>query len=202
MKNIKLYNTFINEQLDIKDSLITIEEFLDYNNVVNLREEIINWWNNNRKRFNIYFFEFNTNEPIIGVFYKENDIYINKKISNNMPNLPNMENINNIIKLYVLFHESRHADQYINNDFEKKYFDTVYNNQEEDFLKNYIELEQDANNFAFDAFNNIGIIIPPHIHFMLKSNENAGKQVFNMMKNDIEKYKVDNIFDLYKKQLL
>ena len=60
--------------------LLSIEDFLIE---IGIKEEYIpricEWWNLNRKEISIHYFEFNSQDSIIGVYIGENKVAINKK---------------------------------------------------------------------------------------------------------------------------
>jgi len=56
---ITRFSEFINENFSFPDK-ITIEEFVDKLRLpMEEKDVIIEWWNKNRKRFNILYFKFN-----------------------------------------------------------------------------------------------------------------------------------------------
>ena len=187
------FSQFINESYSLP-SKVTIEEFVD-NLRLPLEEKdvIIEWWNNNRKRFNIHYFKFNTTEPICGVFIDENTIAVNSK-EKRMPAE---------MLLYIILHESRHADQEINDKFSERYFDTVVNDDKESFLKGYKELETDANDYAIKSMEEMGFDnFTNHMGRMMRGNEKEGENVWKMMKADIEKFQAKTFAELLHKQIL
>ena len=190
---IKTYNQFINENFSFPNK-ITIEEFIkDFHFSEQIKNNVIDWWNKNRNRFNIHYFPFNTTEPICGVFIDENTIAVNSKEKRIPPE----------ILLYIVLHESRHADQEVNDKFSERYFQTVLNDDKESFLKNYQELEKDANDFAVESMREMRFdFFIDHMEKMLRGNEKEGENVWKMMKADIEKFKVKSFSELLLKQIL
>lgn len=187
MKIIQSYKLF--ESLN---NYISIEEYL---NMIGISEykipQILEWWYKNLSNIKIYYFPFSTQLPIIGVFLGTDEVAINKNMY-----------IPPFMKLFILLHESRHCEQHKEGIFMKGYYDTVVNNNKEEFLKNYQILEQDANDFAINSMKMCGFeyeMEKEESH--LRMNENGGYQVYNMMKNDIIKYNPIDFIDLLKKQI-
>lgn len=190
---ITMFSKFINESFSLPKK-VTIEEFVD-NLRLPLEEKdvIIDWWNNNRKRFNIHFFKFNTKEPICGVFIDENTIAVNSREVRMLPEL----------LLYIMLHESRHADQEIRDKFSQRYFDTVVNNDKEAFLKGYKELESDANDYACESMKEMGYgEFISKVGKDLRRNEQEGEKVWKMMREDIKKFDAKTFSELIFKQIL
>lgn len=188
------FNQFVNENSSFPKGM-TIEEFVD-NLRLPLEEKdvIIEWWNKNRKRFNILYFKFNTTEPINGVFIDENTVAVNSKIANQIPAE---------ILLYIILHETRHADQEINDKFSDRYFNTVLNDQKEEFLKGYSELEKDANDYAIKSMIEMGFDnFVNYMERMMRGNEREGENVWRMMRADIEKFQAKSFSELLTKQIL
>jgi hypothetical protein len=191
MKYLKNFKIF--ESLENLPSSITIEEYV---NQIGLheskRQDVINWWNDNRKDFNIHYFPFQSQKPIAGCFLDEKTVAINSKM--NMP--PE-------VKLFLALHESGHCNQYKEGRFIEGYYNTVLRGDKEQFLEYYIQLENDANNFAEFAMNQMGFTqfcqreMP-----RLRMNERAGVMVFQMMTEDINKFNPTDFFDLLIKQIL
>ena len=187
------FSKFINENISLPNK-VTIEEFVD-NLRLPLEEKdvIIEWWNKYRKRFNIHKFDFNTTEPICGVFIDENTIAVNSK-EKRMPAE---------LFLFIILHESRHADQEKNDRFSERYFDTVVNDDKEAFLKGYKELETDANDYALKSMEEMGFDnFVYHMGKMVRGNEKEGENVWKMMKADIEKFQAKTFSELIHKQIL
>ena len=191
---ITKFGEFLNENFSFPNK-ITIEEFVDKLRLpLEEKDIIIDWWNKNRKRFKILYFKFNTTEPICGVFLDENTIAVNSKESYRLPSE---------ILLYIMLHESRHADQEVNDKFSERYFNTVLNDDKEAFLKGYKELESDANDYAIESMKEMGFDnFVNHMGKMMRGNEREGENVWKMMKADIEKYKSQTFSDLLLKQIV
>ncbi len=150
---------------------------------------IVEWWNENRSNIHIRCFNFNTYEPILGVFLEGDNVLINEAL----PAPPE-------IKLFTAAHESRHVDQHRKGEFNPFYFDPVKADDFNLFKEGYERLEKDANDYGLNAMNAMGIRLPmPEV--MLRGNERASSEVFKMMQRDIEKFKADDMFDLYKAQI-
>ena len=189
MRNLKYFRVFENQNLPI----VSIEEFL---REIRIDSELIpsisEWWNENRSGIEIYFFPFQCEEPISGVFLDDNKICVNSRMA-----------IPSHIKLFLALHESRHCDQQKSGIFMEGYYDTVLNDDIKGFLKTYLDLEKDANDFAISSMREIGFSREFDIYLErhLRGNERAGNAVYSMMKKDIEKYKPTDFFDLLKKQI-
>jgi hypothetical protein len=188
MKYLKSYKIF--ESLD---TTISIEDFLTRIRIPNhLVGNISEWWNQNRSHIDIYLFRFNTNKMIAGGIVGENKIAINESI----PMPPH-------VKLFLLLHESKHIDQHNEGRFMDAYFQTVVDGNKEEFLRNYSELEAEANLFAIEAMNELGFEREMRMEAnMLRGNERAGEMVYRMMQADINQYEPNNFFDLIKSQIL
>jgi hypothetical protein len=188
MKYLKSYKIF--ESLDIT---ISIEDFLRRIRIPNhLISNIVSWWNKNRSHIDIYSFNFNTGKMIAGGIVGKNKIAINERL----PMPPH-------VKLFLLLHESKHIDQHNEDRFMDAYFQTVVDGNKEEFLRNYTELEVEANLFTIEAMNELGFEREMRMESnMLRGNENAGEMVYRMMRSDIEKYGSNDFFDLIKSQIL
>ena len=191
MKYLKSYKFF--ESVQNLPGKITIEEFVNQIRIPDFKkQDVINWWNENRKDFNIHYFPFSSPQPIAGCFLSENTIAINSKMM--MP--PE-------VKLFIALHESGHCNQHRENRFMEGYYNTVVQGNKEQFLQSYIELEREANDYAEMALNQIGFEqfcqsqIP-----RLRMNERAGEMVYQMMTNDINKYNPVDFIELLEKQIL
>jgi len=187
MRIIKSYKIF--ESLN---SHISIDEYL---NMIRIPQDkipkIVDWWNENRSNIRINYFPFSTVLPILGVFLGTDDVAINKNL-----------NAPGFMKLFILLHESRHCDQHKEGIFMEGYYDSVVNDNKEEFLKNYEILEKDANDFAINSMKIIGFeseMKREESH--LRGNESGGNHVYNMMKNDILKYNPTDFIDLLKRQI-
>jgi hypothetical protein len=144
----------------------------------------------NRADKKILYFPFKTTKPIFGCFLEKNTVAINSRIF--AP--PH-------IKLFIALHESKHCDQYEEGRF--YYFEPVLYNDLPDFLKNYTELEKEANEYAINTLKILGFQKEMrNEERTLRSNENMGNLIFNMMKNDTEVLKAKDMFDLLRKQIL
>lgn len=188
MKYLKSYKIF--ESLD---TTISIEDYLRRIRIPNhLISNIVTWWNQNRRHIDIYLFDFNTGKMIAGGIVGENKVAINERL----PMPPH-------VKLFLLLHESKHIDQNNEDRFMDAYFQTVVDDNKEEFLRNYTELEVEANLFAIEAMNELGFEREMRMESnMLRGNERAGEMVYRMMKNDIEQYRSNDFFDLIKSQIL
>jgi len=169
-----------------------IEEFV---NVINLpkqkQTQAIDWWKKNRGNIKIHFVEFSTHEPILGVFMSGEDVLVNAKA---WPPAPPE------LRLFIAAHESRHADQHRKGMFGPNYFDPVVNDDFEKFKHGYQRLEKDANDFAFNAMEGMGVRLPiPEQH--IRGNERAAHEVFYMMQRDIKESGATDMFELLKSQI-
>jgi hypothetical protein len=190
MKHLKPYTLFENH---IQNNQISIAEFLDKIEIpLAKREQIVEWWNQNRNHIKINYFPFSSPHPIAGVFLGVDTVCFNSKLR--MP--PH-------VKLFLSLHESRHCDQHAKGIFMDGYYDTVINKDKQRFLQSYKELEKDANDYAISSMRSIGFEREmDREEMMLRGNENAGPMVYDMMVSDIEKFKAKDFFDLLKKQVL
>lgn len=187
MKIIKSYKLF--ESLN---NYISIEDYLNMIGIPQYKiPKIVDWWYKNLSNMKINYFPFSTHLPIFGVFLGIDEVAINKKT-----------HVPPFMKLFILLHESRHCEQHKNGIFMKGYYDTVVDNNREEFLINYKILEKDANNFAINSMKMCGFEQEMEKEeYHLRMNENSGNQVYNMMKNDILKYNPSDFIDLLKKQI-
>jgi len=190
MKHIKNYNNYLILESNELPSFITIYEFIDSLNI-QYKEQIISWWIKNRNDIKIYYFPFNTNKPIIGCFMGTDSVLINSSA-----------NVPAEIKFFIALHESKHADQEKLGIFTPGYFQTVINGNKNEFLKNYKILENEANTFAINSCKEIGIKEIVNIENRLRSNENMGHVIYDMMRADILKTRATTIFELLKYQIL
>jgi len=193
---IKRFNAFILGESKVDEDelpgLISIDDFLFE---IGIRENLIppisEWWNENRKGISIHYFEFGSQDPIIGVYIGENKVCINKK-SRDLPDF----------KLFVVIHESFHCDQDMRGGMEKEFNLAKYGNVTE-FSNYYRNIEKEANDFAITSMRDLGF--SGFIDFSerrLRGNEFAGSQVFSMMRRDIEKTGAENFKDLLLSQIL
>lgn len=189
MKYLKKFNE--SNSYIVLPNEISISDFIDRLNEKSKlsisKEVIINWWNNNLPNIRIFYFPFKINQ-IIGCCFSENRVVINS--TSHSPS---------DIKLFIALHESKHTLQ---DDVEEKYFKTVINGDKESFMKNYRELENDANNFALNSLKEMGLNISISDENRLRSNENMGNNVYNMMSNDIIKTRSTTLSELFYKQIL
>jgi len=198
MKYLKTFNESINENIDtLTDTLTdtTIENLVDKLNFPsNIQEKVINWWNTNRSGFELDFFPFNTNQPILDCFLGGKKLAINSKGGRMVPKE---------ILLFVALHESCHADQYKEGRFENGYFNSVINDNKEQFVTSYKELEKEANDYGLNGMKEMGfdIFVKNASRWGLRDNEFAYDEVYEMMKKDIEKYKPNNFVELLLKQI-
>jgi hypothetical protein len=172
--------------------LITIEDFLSEIGIEQkLIPQISKWWNENRKGISIHYFEFGSQDPIIGVYVGENKVCINKK-SRDLPDF----------KLFIAIHESFHCDQDMRGEMEK-YFDLVKYGDVTEFSNYYRNIEKEANDFAITSMRDLGFSrFIDSSERRLRGNEFAGSQVFSMMRRDIEKTGAENFKDLLLSQIL
>ena len=187
MKYIKSFRIFENQQPEI-----SIDGFLQEIGISQRNQSyIVKWWNQNRSNIKIYHFNFSSPHPIAGVILSENEIAINKKM--NMP--PHA-------KLFIALHESRHCDQHSEGIFNPQYFETVVQGNKSEFLENYVRLEVDANDFAINSMRELGFDLEMNREErMLRGNEYAGYKVYDMMTQDIQRFKPVDFIDLLKKQV-
>jgi hypothetical protein len=187
MKHIKSFKIFENQGAEI-----SIDKFLQEIGMSNRNMPIIvDWWSKNRNHIKIYHFPFSSPHPIAGVILSENEIAVNKKM--NMP--PH-------IKLFLVLHESRHCDQHSQGIFNPEYYETVVQGNKSEFLRNYVKLEQDANDFAINSMREIGFDLEMNREERnLRRNEGAGHMVYDMMTQDIRRFQPIDFIDLLKKQV-
>jgi hypothetical protein len=172
--------------------LIVIEDFLlEIGIEQKLIPQISEWWNENRKGISIHYFEFGSQDPIIGVYLGENKVCINKK-SRDLPDF----------KLFIAIHESFHCDQDIRGEMEK-YFDLVKYGDVTEFSNYYRNIEKEANDFAISSMRELGFSrFIDSSERRLRGNEFAGPQVFSMMRRDIQKTGAETFKDLLLIQIL
>jgi hypothetical protein len=193
---IKRFNAFILEESKVAETelpgLIVIEDFLlEIGIEQKLIPQISEWWNENRKGISIHYFEFGSQDPIIGVYIGENRVAINKK-SRDLPDF----------KLFIAIHESFHCDQDMRGEMEK-YFDLVKFGDVTEFSNYYRNIEKEANDFAITSMRDLGFSrFIDSSERRLRGNEFAGSQVFSMMRRDIEKTGAENFKDLLLSQIL
>ena len=192
MKNLRRYNDFITESTTYRGK-ISIEDYIDAVNNDGLltphRENIIKWWNENRENIDIHYFPFSKLKAY-GAVLSENAVAVNSDMR-----------IPSEFLLFLILHESRHLDQMPDNEFEDGYYINVVNNDLENFSKSYKLLERDANQYANNTLEEMGIM-GVMSKYSLDRNESMGIQVFSMMRRDIEKYKSTSFLDLIRKQIL
>jgi hypothetical protein len=193
---IKRFNAFILGESKVAEDelpgLISIDDFLFEIGIrENLIPQISEWWNKNRKGISIHYFEFGSQDPIIGVYLGENKVCINKK-SRDLPDF----------KLFIAIHESFHCDQDMRGGMEKEFNLAKYGNVTE-FSNYYRQIEKEANDFAISSMRDLGFSrFIDSSEKRLRVNEFAGAQVFSMMKRDIEKTGAENSKDLLLSQIL
>lgn len=187
MKHIKSFKIFENQQTEVSIDIFLQEIGISQRN----QPDIIKWWNQNRNNIKIYHFPFSSPHPILGVILSENEIAVNKKM-----------NVPPHIKLFVALHESRHCDQHSQGIFNPQYFETVVQGNKMEFLKNYVKLEVDANDFAINCMRQLGFELEMNREErMLRGNEGAGYKVYDMMTQDIQRFRPVDFIDLLKKQV-
>jgi hypothetical protein len=192
---IKKFNDFLLNESVSEDQLpgmISIEDFLIE---IGIREEFIpgvcEWWDLNRQGISIHYFEFNSQDPIIGVYIGENKVAINKR-SRELPDF----------KLFIAIHESFHCDQEKKGEMDN-YFNYAKDGDMREFSNLYQRVEKEANDFAISSMRELGF--SQFIDFSerrLRGNEFAGPQVFSMMRRDIQKAGAKNFKDLLLTQIL
>jgi len=154
------------------------------------KQRVLDWWNENKSHINIYYFPFKTNIIMGGCVISSDSIAVNSNFDNNPENL-----------LYVALHESAHAQQELEGRL-SPYFDTVVQNNLEQFLEVYKTLEVEANDFAHNAMVELGFdsfII--QYESSLRFNELAGQMVFETMKREIEKNNPTNFMEMFEKMI-
>lgn len=165
---------------------ISTEDFFNLNN------NVANWWNENRNRFIIHYFNFNTNKPIGGTFIGSDTIVINK--NSFMP----LE-----IKLFTSLHESKHGDQYKEGTLGDEYWNCLIQKDKNKFIKIYETLEIESNDYAIDSMKDLGFFkFIEAAESKLRLNEKIGGTIYNMMLEDIGKLKPKNFFDYLIKGIL
>lgn len=188
MKHLTPFKIFEN----LESNQVSINEFLAGIGIDNGKiPEILDWWGKNRNDIKIHFFPFKTRQPIAGCFMGVDKICINQNLF--MPSH---------IKLFLALHESRHCDQHREGVFEAGYWEPVVQGRKGDFLREYRNLERDANDFAVNSMREIGFEREMNMEEgRLRSNEGAGEMVYRMMTDDIQRTGATNFFDLLKKQI-
>jgi hypothetical protein len=192
---IKKFNDFLLNESVSEDQLpgmISIEDFLIE---IGIKEEFIpgvcEWWDLNRQGISIHYFEFNSRDPIIGVYIGENKVAINKK-SRDLPDF----------KLFIAIHESFHCDQEKKGEMDN-YFNYAKDGDMREFSNLYQRVEKEANDFAISSMRELGF--SQFIDFSerrLRGNEFAGPQVFSMMRRDVQKTGAETFKDLLLIQIL
>ncbi len=183
----------LNEQEGLVENRYSISEYLDQiddNRTPLNKELIIHWWNDNLSHVNIHYFDF-ANPGIAGVALDANNIAVNR-----LTRMPAE------IKMFITLHESRHTYHYSHMDLNMHYFETVANEEKENFLDAYARLEADANTFAFNSCEEIGIMLPDRVKQDLRRNEEAGRAVYSMMKRDIQSTGASDFKELLLSQIL
>jgi hypothetical protein len=193
---IKRFKDFILNESGVSETelpgLISIENFLSEIGIQeNLIPEISDWWNQNREGVSIHYFDFSSQDPIIGVYIGENRVAINKK-SRDLPDF----------KLFIAIHESFHCDQDMRGEMEK-YFNLVKYGNVTEFSNYYRQIEKKANDFAITSMKDLGFSrFIDSSERRLRGNEFAGPQVFSMMRRDIQKTGAETFKDLLLIQIL
>jgi hypothetical protein len=193
---IKRFNAFILEESKVAETelpgLIVIEDFLSEIGIEQkLIPQISEWWNENRKGISIHYFEFGSQDPIIGVYLGENKVCINKK-SRDLPDF----------KLFIALHESLHSDQDKKGEMDN-YFNYAKDGNAEEFSNLYQRVEKEANDFAISSMREFGFSqFIDSSERRLRGNEFAGPQVFSMMRRDIQKTGAETIKSLLLIQIL
>jgi hypothetical protein len=183
----------LNEQEGLIENRYSISEYLDQidDNLTPLnKESIIRWWDDNLYNVNIHYFDFAT-PGIAGVALDANNIAVNR-----LTRMPAE------IKMFITLHESRHTYHYSDMNLNMHYFETVANGEKENFLDAYARLEADANNFAFNSCEEIGITFPDMVKRNLIRNEEAGNAVYSMMRRDIQSTGASDFKELLLSQII
>lgn len=191
LKNFKIY-----ESIDGLPGKISIDEYvkqvlpqLD----IETKKRFCDWWIENRSNYNIYFFKFKSNAPIMGGIVGEDSLAINHMIKRLPPHM----------SLFLLLHESKHLDQHANSEFMDGYFNSVVRNNFPLFVTSYRKLEKEANDYAFEVMQNLDIFNQELSRDRnIRGNEYAADQVFGMMQNDIKKTGARDFFELIKTQII
>jgi hypothetical protein len=201
MIHIKDYPSFVglNESVQESDILSLLPPAIDireFTSSIGLSQDesgrYIQLWREKRPNFNIHYFPFKTNLPILGVFFWGNNVCVNSR-SFAPP----------LVKAFIALHESRHGDQYSQGILEDRYFKTVLKGNEEEFLRNYIDLEVDANTFALDTLRDYGFSdFVSREGASLRVNEYMGSAVYRMMSRDIERTGATSFAQLIASQIL
>lgn len=201
MKHVKDYFSFykINEssqELEILSLLPPVIEVSEFTKRIgfseNEGERYTELWTQERPNFRIHYFPFETQFPILGVFFFGEDVCINSKAFG-PPH----------IKAFIALHESRHGDQYSEGIFEPQYFQTVVDGNEQEFLRNYRILEDDANTFALETLTNYGFGNFVRIEERrIRGNENMGPEIYKMMSKDIKRTGSTSMAELIASQIL
>ena len=83
------------------------------------------------------------------------------------------------------------------------YYDTVVSGEKQSFLQSYIDLEKDANDYAFNSLREMGLErLYQFEELRLRGNQGAGEMVYRMMTEDIERFRPVDFIDLLKKQIM
>lgn len=198
MKKVYNFKTFNLLESYLNKQDISIEDFIKAINIDENIDNIVTYWNENYSDIEIYYFDFDNG--FLGVNIGDGKIAINKNFKGGM--FPPSMGVN-IFKLFILFHELRHNIQRKEGMDEGNdlYFNFVKNDNKEDFLKWYIKLEKDANDYAINTIEKLGFDLSSMDKMYLRGNEKGGNMIFKFMKSDIEKYNVSNFYDLIKKQI-
>jgi hypothetical protein len=201
MKHIRNYSSFYNlneskSESEILSALPPSIDISEFSRLIGLsgneNERFIELWSQERPNFDIHYFPFQSQFPIMGVFFYDKDVCINNKTFT--PPL---------FKAFVALHESRHGDQYSEGIFEPGYFQTVVDGNEEEFLKNYRILEDDANTFALETLAKYGFgEFVRRDERRIRGNENMGRQIYEMMSQDIERIGATSMAELIASQIL
>lgn len=201
MKHVRNYLSFnkINEssqEFEILSSLPPAIDISEFTRRIGLNENegerYTELWTQERPNFKIHFFPFETQFPILGVFFYGEDVCINSRALG-PPH----------IKAFIALHESRHCDQYSDGIFEPQYFQTVVDGNEQQFLTNYRNLEEDANTFALETLTDYGF--GNFVRFeerRIRGNENMGPKIYQMMSQDIERTGSTSMAELLASQIL
>lgn len=153
---------------------------------------ICDYWNRTRGDVNIFWFPFACPQPILGGKIGDDDIAINFGVR-----------VPKEMLLFILFHESQHVQQGKEGRLEEQYFQTVLDDQREEFMDNYRRLEDEANTFALESLREVGLDYFANAQEQrIRSNERAGAGVFRMMQEDIARTGATSFAELIRKQIL
>tara|TARA_B100000768_G_C11189392_1_gene336614 strand:+ start:405 stop:992 length:588 start_codon:yes stop_codon:yes gene_type:complete len=195
MRTLKTFEKFNESVGEINlPNEISISDFIDELNKKSplpvSKQVILDWWEKNLSMIKIFYFPFKNNQ-IMGCFFSGNKIAVNSTSFSPSD-----------MKLFITLHESKHVLQDLDGTVEEKYFNTVVNENKEEFLINYKMLEEDANDFAINGCKEIGLNNIVLNEQRLRMNENIGEIIYNMMLTDIKKTGSTTFSELLSNQVL